>query len=152
MRTHHRFRLDGVQHLRATRHGSRMPMFELTTRNQDKRIFRVWQLIGALKARGNKLAASIRRWEILNKDHALARVIIAFARVSDAMLRLKTFPGHASNAWHRAAHLFKDVFRLWIVPVQAQTVGKFLNNPEILTRLPRTIERFSADLNASIGI
>ena len=127
-------------------------MFELTTRNQDKRVFRVWQFIGALKARGNKLTASIRRWEILNKDHALARVIIAFARISDAVLGLKTFPGHASNTWHRAAHLFKDVLRLWIAPIQAEPVGKFLDNPEILTRFPWTIERFSADLNASIGI
>ena len=129
-----------------------MPVLELAAGNEHKGVLCIRQLIGALEAGRDKLASSVRRWEVVNKDHPLTRIMVPIARVGDAVLCIKPFPGHTGDAGHRAAHLLEDIFRLRIVPIQAEAPRQLLNDPKVLPRLTGAIQRLSTHLHTSVCV
>ena len=73
-------------------------------------------------------------------------------RVRARAFDLQPFPGDPGHARRRVADLFEHLRRPGIVPVETDAARDLLDDPEILTRVARRIERLTAELHAPVRV
>src|SRR5262245_45062416 len=78
MHLHEGLGLDGIERLRATGHGTGVPMLEETAGVENERILCVGQLLRGRKLRGNELP--LAAWELIGEEHRRTRVLRRRAR------------------------------------------------------------------------
>ena len=129
-----------------------MPVFKLAAGDEHHRELGVRLLVGSDELGRYQLCAAVRRRELVDEHDFVARIALVLARVGDRVLGLQTFPGDAGDRVHRLAHLVEHVLRAAVVPVQTQAAGHFLDDPQILARIARRVDRRAAQLHLTVGV
>src|SRR6185369_3439315 len=97
------------------------------------------------------------RGEVVDEHDRLARVVVGQTGVGHARFALDALPAHAGDrAVHRLAHLFvhrsdTGLFAL-VAPRHAHALSDLLDDPQVLLRVARGIERAPTHLDHAVGV
>ena len=68
------------------------------------------------------------------------------------MFALQPLPRDAANARHGVAHFVEHVGHMVVVPVEAEFCCDLLDDPQVLSRVTRRVNRLTAYLHQAIGV
>ena len=147
-----RIGLQGIERGRASGHAAGVPVLELAAGDQHHRIVGVGALVGGNDVGRNEAAPAGFAREAVDEDDRIARVAFVAARVGHRVLALEPLPGDAGDVRHRVPHLVEDLRHRLIVPVEAELTRHLLDDPEVLARVARRVDRLAAELDEPVGV
>ena len=143
----HGIGFEGIEHRGASSHAARVPMFQLAARDQDDGELCIGTLVGRNDVGGDKSGLPPFAWEVIDKHHRLTWVTLGPAGIGHCMIVLQSIPGDTPDTGHGAAHLVKHFRHMRVVPIQTQTQGQLLNDPDVLASIARGLNRFASHLH-----
>src|SRR5256885_5108492 len=122
-------------------------MLELAPGDAHHWILLIGTLGGGKDVGGHELAAPGGGREVRLEHHRLSRIAFVLAGIGDRRVALEPLPGDAADRVHRLAHLVPYLFGSWVAPSKTQPLRQLDDDPEILARFARRLQRAPPELH-----